>query len=737
MAKQTYLWILKIGVFLSLLSVFLVFKDFLFPYITSKQISFNILIEILLVFWIAFIVKYPEYRPKKSWISYGLVAFFFALFVSSIFGVDFNLSFWGDVERMLGVFHLLHFLVLYFIIITVMKSWKDWQILFLISVLFAVIVSIVGLVGTHYSTIGNTAYVSGYLIFNIYFALLLLVEEKSKVFRWLYVLPIIFMLLEFKKADTSGAIVGLGFSIFVVLFLYIIFSKNKRIKQVSLGLFILIIVLTGLLFANKNSNFVSQNSVLRIFKDISLEKNTFQTRLISWRAALKDFPNHPILGTGHGNYAIIFDKYFSPNFYDYTRTETYFDRAHNNVIDIMSTSGIVGLFTYLSIFVAAFYYLYQGYRKEKITVNQLVLLIGLISAYFVQNLAVFDSLITYIALMMILGFIYYLVQEAQGDILEIENKGLDNKEIFALAVAGIFSLIIVWQFNLNVIFMLKGSIQGQVYFSRGMLLEGFEEYKKALDYDTILDRDSRDSYIRAIISNPGVLSALEPEKAVEAVDYAVDLAERNLEYNPNDSLMQMQLAQILDIASRMNQNKFYFYSDQALEAIDKAIEASPGRIRIYYTKAQIYSTRGEKDKAIKTLEYAISLNENYYDSVCNLSKYYFFYGDEEKAYEKMDECIDRGGKDLLGPIDFVKDLIVYYTEKDDKERLINLYKRLSELESELNNLLWGGNADTWVNLAKLYAEQGDISEAEKAAQKAAEIDPSLEASVEDFIKGLE
>jgi len=41
MALKTYLTILKTGIYLSFLSVFLVFKNLLFPYITSKQFYFN------------------------------------------------------------------------------------------------------------------------------------------------------------------------------------------------------------------------------------------------------------------------------------------------------------------------------------------------------------------------------------------------------------------------------------------------------------------------------------------------------------------------------------------------------------------------------------------------------------------------------------------------------------------------------------------------------------------------
>ena len=139
MSQKIYLTILRSGIYFSLICVFFVFKGFLFPYITSKQIPFNMIMEVLFVFWVAFIVKYPEYRPKKSWITFGLFGFFAVMVMSCITGVDFNLSFWGDVERMLGAFHILHFFLFYLIVITVFREWKDWKVLFIASVLVAVL----------------------------------------------------------------------------------------------------------------------------------------------------------------------------------------------------------------------------------------------------------------------------------------------------------------------------------------------------------------------------------------------------------------------------------------------------------------------------------------------------------------------------------------------------------------------------------------------------------------------
>ncbi len=746
MSQKIYLTILKTGVYLSFISVFLVFKNLLFPFITSKQISFNILIEILFVFWLAFIIKYPEYRPKKSWISIGLIGFFAAMLLSCFVTVDFNLSFWGDIERMLGIFHLLHFLIFYFIIITVFRKWEDWRNLFIVSVAAAVIVCLYGQIkDMHYSTIGNTAYVSGYVIFNIFFALILYFRtfrdnfsfknQKGLIVGSLYLIAIFIMLSIFKMTHTRGAYVGLGAGIMAALLLFVILNKSKKIKIYSSLVAIIFAVLVSLVFVYPQSQIVKNSSILRTMTQISSQAVTFQTRLISWKAAIKDFPNHAILGTGHGNYAITFDKYFDPSFYDYTRAETYFDRAHNNIIDIASTTGIIGLLTYLSIFAAAGFCLVKGYRKDKIGQYDFILLICLIIAYFVQNLAVFDSLVTYISLMVMLGYIYWLSSEERGEASLREasplNIPLSNKEIYTLVGAGLIMLIIMFQYNIKPLKMLKGTIDGQIAFAQGNVISGAEIYKKALSYNTVLDRDSRDSLIRAIASRSNSLNNIDKQKAQEILDYAVELAEKNIKYNQQDSLMQMQLAQILNITARFNQDdqgKFYYYSDRAMEAINKSIEASPGRIPIYYIKAQILAIRNEQEKAIETLQYAVGLNEKYYDSYCNLARYYFVFKQEEEGYKAMGQCLDKGGAGLLAPADYIKGLINHYAEKNDWQKAIKLYEKLSVLEKD--------NVKVWISLAKVYAQIGENDKAIQAAQKSAEIDPSMKDAVEEFIKKL-
>ena len=739
MSLKNYLNILKTGVYLSFISVFLVFTNLLFPFITSKQIYFNILVEVLMVFWLAAVFKYPEIRPKKSWITFGLAAFFSALLVSSFFGVDFNLSFWGDIERMLGLFHVAHFFLLYLIIITVFRKARDWRNLLIASVIAGTAICFYSLFKIPYSTIGNTAYVSGYAIFNIYFALILFFrrreEEKAKHKDWLisalYLAAAFVMLLVFSATNTRGAYVGMGASFLLFFALYAFYSQSKKVKIYSLMAFALMALIAALIFTFPTSKIVGGTPILRTVAQISSKQVTFQTRLISWKAALKDLPQHIFLGTGYGNFAVSFDKYFDPSFYTYTSSETYFDRAHNNIVDITSTGGVISLLAYLSILAAVFYYLFKGKKESKISINEFILLVCLLAAYFIQNLAVFDSLPTYICLMLALGYVYWLTNGSEEEELN-SGEGLNNKELAALVIAGLVFLSIIYQYNIKVYQMLNGTINGQIQFAKGDIAAGVEEYKKALSLNTPLDRDSRASLINAINGRQDKLASIEKNQAKEIVDYAITLAEANVKLNPSDSMMQMQLAQSLNTAAYINQDnqsKFLFYSDRALEAIDRSIAASPGRVTIYFSKAQIYITRNDKDKAMETLKYAAGLNEKYPEAACYLAKVAIYFKEEAVGYEAMDKCLELNGAGYLTPVEFVKLALMHYSELKDNAHMLPLYERWSNLEPD--------NAKLFVNLALLYAQAGEKDKAIATAKKAGELDPTMKAAAEEFIKELE
>lgn len=246
---------------------------------------------------------------------------------------------------------------------------------------------------------------------------------------------------------------------------------------------------------------------------------------------------------------------------------------------------------------------------------------------------------------------------------------------------------------------------------------------------TPLDRDARNTLINLVISNPTIFTNLESASVKEALDYVLSLSEKNLRYNENDSLAQMQAAQLYDIASRYYSQEpaiFKLYSDKALEAINKSLAASPRRIPVYFIKAQIQANRGDLEGAEESFLTAYNLNPNYVEVSCQLANFYFL-TESDKYIEYSDSCLERGGKNLMPST--LAGAVDYYQKNEDNDHLLLAY-RLLAVQGSKESLLYA-------NLAKLEMLAGNFETALKDAVMAAELDPSLRPAVQTFMQEIE
>src|SRR3989344_9539400 len=63
----------------------IVFSGTFFPYITGKNFTFRILVEIVTALWLILLLLRPsEYKPKKSFILYALGMFILAAGISTL-----------------------------------------------------------------------------------------------------------------------------------------------------------------------------------------------------------------------------------------------------------------------------------------------------------------------------------------------------------------------------------------------------------------------------------------------------------------------------------------------------------------------------------------------------------------------------------------------------------------------------------------------------------------------------
>lgn len=749
MTEKNYLWFLKIGIFSSLITLFLVFSSWLFPFVTSKQLVFNVLIEVLFVFYLVFILKFPAYRPKKSYIGFSLLAYFIAIFFSLFVSVDFNLSFWGDLERLLGFFHLLHFLALYLMTVSVFKTKEDYHWLFNVMLLACLIIAIAMLASPvekySQSLLGNRAYFAAFMLFAIFLDALMFFRSKNWWLKSVYIISLFLFLFGLLKSDISGSHAGLIAGLFISLLVFVVFSNNKKIRYGGISALVLLIVLISSLFYFKSSPVFDNNYLGRALRSFSWENTTLKTRLISWKAAgnyLLDHPVNMIFGVGLGNYALIFDKYFDADFYNYDRHATYFDRAHNNLVDITSTTGVLGLLTYLFFIISLFYFLFKSYfqyRKNNdnptaLNLFELSALSGLLVAYFVQNLAVFDSFSTYMYLMFFAAYVSFLELSSRPKKEEVKRNELKIREgVLFLFFASVF-MILIFSFNVRAMKTAKITIDAYISLGRGDIMGSYENFKKAFEYQSVLVRDSHESYITLMTSNfDSMLSNVAFDDLEKIVSLGIYAANSNLNYNINDSLMLFRAAKIYEMAGRFyakkgNNEMAVENNSLALKMLDLSIEASPQRVPLYSFKSSILLNFGKDQEAIETLNYAKEINPKMPDAFCQVTNLYFLEDDFDNFILNFNTCADNRGFELMDFESFVSRFEEKLLTDEQFDVVVKMYDIiLSKYPEDIDWLSRGGMT---------YYLAGDFSKARFCAEKILELDKSYKDDVESFLELL-
>ena len=358
--------IIKIGILLSLFTPLVISKSTFYPYIFGKAIFFQILIEILLIFYLILIIQKPEFQPKLNPLNIALLIYFLVFILTTLTGLDPIRSFWSTQERMTGTFNLLHFGAFFLILGNVFKTKKDWFWLLRTSLLASALVSIYGLF--HFSlglksTLGNPGFLAAYLLFNIFFALFLIIKDEKIFWRIPYSLVFFLNLFIFYYAARRAAYGGLFIGLFLFL-LSLIFTLKTRKRWIVLAFLIIFLIVSANIFWNQKERFIAGS----------------KPREISWAISWNAWQDRFLLGWGPENYIYAFAKHFDPEYAKYTGE--WFDKAHNQIFETAVTTGLIGLLSYLAVFLIA---LYNFFRQKNF------LFFSLLVAYFITNLFWFDT----------------------------------------------------------------------------------------------------------------------------------------------------------------------------------------------------------------------------------------------------------------------------------------------------------------------------------------------------------
>src|SRR3989344_4019352 len=556
---QTIKWGITLALFLPLL----VPQSLFFPFITGKNFLFRAGVEIIFALWIFLMLRDKKWIPQKSLILFFVCLTVLILALSTIFGADPSRSFWSNYERMEGLVGHLHLLIYFLMLISIFKTDADWWAFFHVSFLanivigFYAILQLLGKVAIHQgstridATLGNATYMAVYLLFNLFFLLYFFLKTKSVVWRSAYAGLFALDAFLLYETATRGAI--LGFLGGLLLFALVLgFRGERKIYKLSAAALIvsIFIFIVGFYFI-KDASWIKQNPVLGRLAALWLREQTTQSRLIIWQMAVEGWKERPVLGWRLENFNLVFNKHYDPGLWP---QEPWFDRAHNVVFDYLIAGGILGLLSYLGIFLAAFYYLFRLVFSKKENAYTASAFIGLLGGYFFQNLFVFDQLISYILLFGFLAYIHYLyLKEFTPRPEPLKAVAPRNNILANVALVFIIILLIpVFYFvNIKPYLANRALINAIARLSggdtsadvAGRVAAAFDDFKKALKLNTFGNREAREqfSYFASQVAGS---QAVSQETRAAVVSEAVLEMKKQIAISPQDSRYQLFLSAV-------------------------------------------------------------------------------------------------------------------------------------------------------------------------------------------------
>lgn len=714
-------WTVIVSLLATLFTPFIVAQSLYFPFIVGKAIFFRVFVEIAFAAWVLLALRDASARPKFSPLMWSFIAFTAIIGVADVFGMNLWKSFWSNFERMEGYIAILHLLAYFIVAGSVLASEKLWKLFLQISVGASVIVSYYGLLqlfgqasvnqgGVRLdSFLGNATYLAAYLLFNVFFALILIAREKSRIMRYIYGAVIVLNVIVMYNTGTRGSVLGLIGGGFVAALLVAIFDKSDRKRRIVAVSFIgAIVVLVGGFLLVKNSEFVKKSPVLSRFASISLYEVKTQARAYIWPMAIEGFKQRPILGWGQENFNYIFNANYDPRMYG---QEQWFDRAHNVLLDWLVAGGALGVIAYLSLWISALYLLWR--RSSDTPFSEKAILTGLGTAYFINNIFVFDNTVTYMLFVSMLAFIHFkstrLVHPAGSNVEEVDDADMN------MATGLVLVCLCLCVYFVNV----------RVYASGAALIEGLRasqanpvnaeaviaSFKKALSYNTIGRGEIVERLIEAVprINTENV--SIESRQKYYAL--ANEAIERQLKDVPGDTRYELFSGSFYVL---------YGMNDLAFQHLLEAERLSPTKQSVLSALGSLYTSTKKYAEGIEVFKRAYELEESNLMALEYYAVALVTAGRDSEAAALL--------KEKTGSSDMTSDsFLQIYVNRGEWSKVVSAL--LSRIKTSPKDM------SLRTNLAAAYLQLGNKAAAIRTIREMMSIDPSFKETGEEYIRQIE
>jgi len=365
-----------------------------------------------------------------------------------------------------------------------------------------------------------------------------------------------------------------------------------------------------------------------------------EIRKIVWQGAINIWKRYPLLGSGVETFAYSYyqDRPMTHNLV--SEWDFLYNKAHNELLNFLATTGIIGLVSYLLLLSWFGVVSLQAIlnQKNKLNLKDKTTLLAILSgiiALSISNFLGFSTVVVSILLFTSLGSTAILTSAKEIEPTAVKSTSASTVQIIQLVVLSIGSMVII-----NKIFNIwradKAYATGKSYINAGYATQGLEKLqtaiklrpKEALYHDQLANAYSK---IAVALDQQNQSTA-----AAEFKQAALDESSLTLELNPRHLNFHKSRARILITLLPLDPSLL----KKAQKALLTAIDLAPTDAKLMYNLSLIEISSNQVEAGIKTLEKTIKMKPNYEAARIALGKQYEAKQQNELALEQYQYIYD-------------------------------------------------------------------------------------------------
>lgn len=348
-----------------------------------------------------------------------------------------------------------------------------------------------------------------------------------------------------------------------------------------------------------------------------------EIRKVVWEGALKVWQRYPLFGSGVETFAYSYYKDRPVQHNELSEWNLLYNKAHNELLNFLANTGIVGLLSYLAIFVTLLVWLFPQWQKGRLSPTSTALACGLL-AMFVANFFGFSTVVSNLLLFVFLAFLWLEQTAAPAQGLLKKDNNLNHPLSYHQLFGSVFVLVTAF-FLISRVWNIWSAdywfTVGQNAFDEGSYQQGLLQIEtaiqkspaEALFYDQ-LGTDYANLAV-ALAESDSTSSAQLAQAALQLSDKALSLNNRHLNFYKSRISIFIKLAQL--------NSQFY---QQAADTLQTAIQLAPTDAKLYYNLALLEAILGKKQQALTDMEYAVQIKSNYSQARNELANQYLELG---------------------------------------------------------------------------------------------------------------